>query len=57
MCAYAVMADTDLADGIGPTVVTNLTASGGTPPWYVVPMTWTEPSNSPPRRFYFIRTP
>jgi hypothetical protein len=54
---YAVMADTDLADGVAPTVVTNLTASGGAPPWYVVPMTWTEPSNSPPKRFYFIRTP
>lgn len=54
---YAVMVDTDLADGTGPTVVTNLTASGGAPPWYVVPMTWTEPSNSPPGRFYYIRTP
>lgn len=52
---YCVMADDALGDSTPPAVVTNLTAVGGLAPWYVVPMSWTEPVTNIPKRVYFIQ--
>lgn len=53
--AYSVMTQYALTDASQPATVTNMTANGGTAPWYVVPMTWTEPAYTPSNRFYYIR--
>lgn len=53
--SYEVLAHTNLSGAVPPQVVTNITAKGGFPPWYVVPLQWTEPAPSVPTRFYSIR--